>query len=790
MKNKKAIVVFYILIFIINYFRINVYAYKDNDQPYQNSNNYRFNLEDVDCDNIKRLYKPDNTEIPNKYRIDEYLKQKYNITIPVANQKNLGLCDTFATVKCVETNYALKTGQYIDLSERYLDYMSSKYYYSNWREPGILPTPENNYTSTDGDGSYEPDIMTFLKTFGAATEKEIPYDNYSTDTQDERLMNATMALSVTSSVKFPNLQDIENKELKEKWIKILKIHLMKYGSINTPVDTPNKDMSYNSKTNAKYYKRGVSPNNGGHAISIIGWDDNFSKDNFTIKPEHDGAFILLNSWGSEWGENGYYYVSYDDDNIVLQLTGVLDTDIPKQYNQYLHSDKLFVSKGHVSREDVRFFAKKYTKKSKNEFLNHITIGAAGYAANKFDTKVRFYLNPNDDSFNKDDLIFLGETNETGFSTLYFDKPIRINGKKFSLVFQMVGEDISDFHYCDAIDMNGKCLKGNVYGSNSFDGEWKTAYTEFPIYLFTVNQNPTNISIKKLPSKTKYKIGETLELNEGIINATLENGIIDEVPMTSDDVEITGYNANQIGEQNVTVTCGGKTTKFKVTVEAPQLTRLEIITPPNKTEYKEGESFNPEGLKVKAIYSYGNPKENIKYTINDGENLTKDKSFVTICYTENNVTKTIKQTIKVIEKLKVEYKNCTEIKKDNNSYIKGINPETAINTINSYITTNGTEKIFKGDQEIIDVKSDICTGEKIEIQLNGEKKTSTLVVTGDSNGDGNSNIKDILLINKHRLGKTLLNGEYLIASDVNSDNKADMKDILKINKYRLGKITIF
>ena len=64
----------------------------------------------------------------------------------------------------------------------------------------------------------------------------------------------------------------------------------------------------------------------------------------------------------------------------------------------------------------------------------------------------------------------------------------------------------------------------------------------------------------------------------------------------------------------------------------------------------------------------------------------------------------------------------------------------------------------------------------------------MCVTGDTNGDGQADLKDIFTINKHRLNTTLLTGVYKNAADVNSDNKIDIKDIFKINKYRLGTIT--
>jgi len=59
-----------------------------------------------------------------------------------------------------------------------------------------------------------------------------------------------------------------------------------------------------------------NPNEGSvnHAVTIVGWDDSYSKDNFNAasKVENDGAWIVKNSWGSRWGKDGYFYMSYED----------------------------------------------------------------------------------------------------------------------------------------------------------------------------------------------------------------------------------------------------------------------------------------------------------------------------------------------------------------------------------------------------------------------------------------------------------------------------------------------
>ena len=65
---------------------------------------------------------------------------------------------------------------------------------------------------------------------------------------------------------------------------------------------------------------------------------------------------------------------------------------------------------------------------------------------------------------------------------------------------------------------------------------------------------------------------------------------------------------------------------------------------------------------------------------------------------------------------------------------------------------------------------------------------TAIIPGDVNGDGEVKLSDMTIVNKHRLNKKALEGEYLFAGDVTGDGKVDIKDLVKINKYRLHKIT--
>ena len=92
------------------------------------------------------------------------------------------------------------------------------------------------------------------------------------------------------------------------------------------------DTYYNPYTYAYSYPGSAGVN---HAVTLIGWDDNYSRENFNSASNvtSNGAWIARNSWGDDWGEAGYFYISYEN-KCNYNIVAAEATTSPKYRNNY------------------------------------------------------------------------------------------------------------------------------------------------------------------------------------------------------------------------------------------------------------------------------------------------------------------------------------------------------------------------------------------------------------------------------------------------------------------------
>lgn len=130
-------------------------------------------------------------------------------------------------------------------------------------------------------------------------------------------------------------------------------------------------------------------------------------------------------------------------------------------------------------------------------------------------------------------------------------------------------------------------------------------------------------------------------------------------------------------------------------------------------------------------------------------------------------------------------------KTNNNLISNIEMNSDVSNIisnikNHYHFAQVTVKDASGKQ-ITDGK--VKTGQSVTINNAGLTSTYKIVLYGDPVGDGNIDILDLLMVQKHILRSKVLTGEYFTAADINHDGKVDILDLLLVQKHLLNKYQI-
>ena len=178
------------------------------------------------------------------------------------------------------------------------------------------------------DGMYIEDALNFLKYKGGLPKKYYTDECSSNKTKQRELWDVALNYRIKD---FKRIGE-DNR------IQRIKRALSLKKAIVIAIKTP---MSFASSLNGDTWDGIFDFSHGGHALSLIGYDDN----------KEGGSFLIINSWGQDWGDNGKIWVKYSDfDKLVYQVfevTGYSDSEI-KRYatrNNYEGEIKIFDKKG-------------------------------------------------------------------------------------------------------------------------------------------------------------------------------------------------------------------------------------------------------------------------------------------------------------------------------------------------------------------------------------------------------------------------------------------------------------
>jgi C1A family cysteine protease len=201
----------------------------------------------------------------------------------VKDQSSCGACWSFATMASLESG--LLTGESWDFSENNLDDTAG----FDW-----LPCDGGNRTLSTA----------YLSRWsGPWTEAADPY-TITTNKQSPTYPSANAQKHVQEVLFLPDRATATDND-NIKWA------LTTYGAVHTSIYMTESAPYYNNSTKALYYPPAQTASTN-HAVTIVGWDDNYAASNFLTAPGGNGAFLIKNSWGASWGLSGYFWVSYYD----------------------------------------------------------------------------------------------------------------------------------------------------------------------------------------------------------------------------------------------------------------------------------------------------------------------------------------------------------------------------------------------------------------------------------------------------------------------------------------------
>ena len=347
----------------------------------------------------------------------KYDLREVNAVSKIKNQFRDGGCRSFAALGALESHIKLKTGVELDLSENNFENRQGFYFGTNNVRQGRNRNSDIPYLVNYGPILEEDDPYIPMKGEGGEgnylTQEQVNAAAKNPVIKDgvKQIMGFDF-LKTVDTTKVISAEDDELLQIKEAIAKNGGVVADMYMAHDGNKTFPYTDVKYYNPETKAYYFDGKDSDRtskyktveadgvkygANHAITIVGWDDDFSKDNFITEPEIDGAWIVRDAQSEAFGDKGYFYVSFQ--SVSMGENPYVFTEvIEPQYSIYQHDELAFTG----FREGINFATdEKDVLFNRYKAESDSKIEKIGFYTTKKNAEYEVYLIPDFNSFATD-----------------------------------------------------------------------------------------------------------------------------------------------------------------------------------------------------------------------------------------------------------------------------------------------------------------------------------------------------------------------------------------------------